>query len=650
MSENITNTSIMSEEIANDVDSIYFTKAGIIIPMVTGSISFLSSMIIISIVMRSMSGIKTTYHRIILFMSSADCLTSLMIALTTMPMPKDVIYPFQMPSYGNIATCEAQGFIFMMGNGLAFCMNGILNIYYLCTLRYNMTEKTFRCYLEIPLFIVSLAIFITLPSIALINQELNPDPTDPYCVPITYPVDCTKADNPECRGEGGRDTWYPATIAVGSLSFFTLMITMALVVHSFYRNERKLRKAVRDNHIKEGDEAYADLQYAQWSSGIITRQALMYIAAFFITWIFGLVQISFFTEPNDTLFVLRMIFQPLQGFFNLIIFAYHKIYIVLISDEDVSFAEAVGIVFLHPDKMKELVFTLDLDLEDDDISICAPRNNHDAENDRSQVLSGFEDVFRDAGAGAEIEFDKPNMANKSPIFISSGGWASIGEERSITYEYYDNVGHNLEDLPDNVDENLEDLPRLNKSSAMESEDDVDGDISMISKDTNDDGISFLSTSINTPLEVTKEAFKDNDSANHLFYPLEQSMLSRRVMIEADLVLNYAESEKQAHNLSAQPLSHPHATPAVDSWLETNIDGGQSSRHDIFAKDGGINNLNEDNEWSVSGAESFAEDSADLRYAQMKEIIAAKSLAASAALSKGNGGTRWRSLFLGKRKK
>ena len=296
------------------------------------------------------------------------------------------------------------------------------------------------------------------------------------------------------------------------------------------------------------------------------------------------------------------------------------------------------------------MFTLDLDLEDDDISICAPRNNHDAENDRSQVLSGFEGVFRDAGAGAEIKFDKQSMADKSPIFISSGGWASIGEERSITYEYYDNVGQNLEDLPDNVGQNLEDLPRLNKSSAMESEDDVDGDISMISKDTNDDGISFLSTSINTPLEVTKEAFKDNDSANHLFYPLEQSMLSRRVMIEADLVLNYAESEKQAHNLSAQPLSHPHATPAVDSWLETNIDGGQSSRHDIFAKDGGINNLNEDNEWSVSGAESFAEDSADLRYAQMKEIIAAKSLAASAALSKGNGGTRWRSWFIGKRKK
>eukprot|EP00979_Chaetoceros_neogracilis_P010560 scaffold2490_cov236-Chaetoceros_neogracile.AAC.6 len=560
-----------------------------------------------------------------------------------------------MPSYGNIATCEAQGLIFIMGNGLAFCMNGILNIYYLCTLRYNITEKTFRCYLEIPLYIAAFVIAITIPYVTLIKDELlNPSPTDPFCVPNTYPLNCTKADNPECRGGGMQGVFAPLFIFTITLGFFTLMVTMALIVHSFYRNARSLRKALKDKPSQEIDAKHAALQYAQESSGIITRQALMYIAAFLITWVFGffnfVLRDSSGSDNMELLSFLRMIFQPLQGFFNLIIFAYHKVYIVLLSDEDVTVGEAFAIVFLHPEKMKELVFTLDLDLEDDDISICAPRNNHDAENDRSQVLSGFEDVFRDAGAGAEIEFDKQSMADKSPIFISSGGWASIGEERSITYEYYDNVGHNLEDLPDNVGHNLEDLPRLNKSSAMESEDDADGDISMISKDTNDDGISFLSTSINTPLEVTKEAFKDNDSANHLFYPLEQSMLSRRVMIEADLVLNYAESEKQAHNLSAQPLSHPHATPALDSWLETNIDGGQSSRHDIFARDGGINNLNEDNEWSVSGAESFAEDSADLRYAQMKEIIAAKSLAASAALSKGNGGTRWRSLFIGKRKK
>ena len=139
-------------------------------------------------------------------MSSADCLTSLAIALTTIPMPKDVIYPFEMPSYGNIATCEAQGLIFMMGNGLGLCMNGILNIYYLCTLRYNMPEKTFRCYLEIPLYIAAFVLCVTVPSVTLIKEELlNPSPSYPFCVPNTYPLGCTKADNPECRGGGDSD-------------------------------------------------------------------------------------------------------------------------------------------------------------------------------------------------------------------------------------------------------------------------------------------------------------------------------------------------------------------------------------------------------------------------------------------------------------
>jgi len=339
-------------------DSFLFTKAGIVIPMVTGSMSFLSSLIIISIVLRSMSGVKTTYHRIILGLSFADCLTSFAIALTTIPMPKDVIYPFQMPSYGSIATCEAQGLVYMIGNGLVFGMNGILNIYYLCTLRYNMPENIFRRYLEIPLCIANTVISITVPSATLIKEELlNPSPTDPYCVPNTYPVDCTKADNPECRGGGGRGAFNPMYLSVITLAFFTLIITMALVVHSFYRNERKLRKAVKDNQIHEGDETYQVLQRAQETSGIITRQAVLYIAAFLITWIFGFVEFCFKETGDDTknkfLPVLRMIFQPLQGFFNLIIFVYHKVQTLRRADDDLTVVEALEKVFLFPDQMED---------------------------------------------------------------------------------------------------------------------------------------------------------------------------------------------------------------------------------------------------------------------------------------------------------
>ena len=110
----------------------YFTWAGFIIPTMTGSLSFLSSLTIVIFILRSKS--NTIYHRILVFLSLSDMITSLAIALTTLPMPRDVIYPFAGPSYGTIGTCEAQGLAYVVGNGLVYSTNGILNFYYACTL------------------------------------------------------------------------------------------------------------------------------------------------------------------------------------------------------------------------------------------------------------------------------------------------------------------------------------------------------------------------------------------------------------------------------------------------------------------------------------------------------------------------------------
>jgi len=417
--------------------SLLFTKTDIIIPMVTGSISFLSSMIIISIVLRSMSGIKTTYHRIILGLSFADCLSSFTIALTTIPMPKDVIYPFDMPSYGNIATCEAQGFVHMVGIILGFCMTGILNIYYVCTLRYNMPERSFRCYLEIPLYIVALVISIA-PTATLIPEDLlNPSSRVPWSAPTTYPLDCTKADNLECRGVGERNNFYPLFLAVIGFAFFTLTTTMALVVHSSYRNERKLRKAVEDDQLGEGDDKYTDFQYAREASLSITRQAMMYIAAFLMTWIFGIIQMTL-TRSHGALFVLRMIFQPLQGLFNLFIFTHHKVHMILLSDEDVKVGEALGIVLLHPARMEDsvLVSNLGLVLEDYYSKGRYTFRNGAVESnsiDKSEVISGFED-----GVGHRIQLDSEEVriSDEASNFVDSEGLVSNGEEGNKIYKHY----------------------------------------------------------------------------------------------------------------------------------------------------------------------------------------------------------------------
>jgi hypothetical protein len=279
-----------------------------------------------------------------------------------------------------------------------------------------MTEKTFRCYLEIPLYIVSLVVSITLPSTALLNQELlNPSPSHPFCVANTYPLDCTKADNPECRGGRGRGALAPLFYCTIILFFFTLMITMALIVHSFYRNARSLRKTLKDNKSQEIDAEYEALKRAQEMSSIIGRQALMYIAAFLITWIFGFANLLWEETGNDNtelLSVLTIIFQPLQGFFNLIIFVYHKVQTLCRADDDLPVAEALENVFLFPSRMEDRATVSNLNMVIDQFVVDQQRS---FENRRTKAMNPYD---RRVGSEDSVvvgrgDFDDSDVATMS---------------------------------------------------------------------------------------------------------------------------------------------------------------------------------------------------------------------------------------------
>ena len=82
-----------------------------ILPLVSGTLSFLASAMIILIILRSEVGLQTTYHRIMFFMSCCDILGSLSVATTTFPLPSEmpgVIYDFDAPRIGNTKSCEVQ--------------------------------------------------------------------------------------------------------------------------------------------------------------------------------------------------------------------------------------------------------------------------------------------------------------------------------------------------------------------------------------------------------------------------------------------------------------------------------------------------------------------------------------------------------------
>ena len=322
------------------MSSFYFTKAGYVIPMCTGTISLLSSALVLWVIVRSR--VYTTYHQIICFMSSWDVVLSLSIGLTSIPMPKDVLYPFQGPVYGNTFTCEAQAFAFLLGSGFTLSSNMFLNIYYLCTIRYNVEEKKFRKYAW-PLFLLfSTVLTLWMSMQLLITGSLNPTPYESFCIVGTYPVSCNAHDIPCIRGSLSPYMQYYFSMYVYTfvgIQVVILFVSMILIVYTFHTKSRDWR---RRGYVQNQTN---DEQFKESMTRAITKQALMYILAFMLTWSFTIV--SFFKDTTE-IAIAKQIFQPLQGFFNAAIFVYHKVYIIRRCDQDLSIREALYQVLIRP--------------------------------------------------------------------------------------------------------------------------------------------------------------------------------------------------------------------------------------------------------------------------------------------------------------
>jgi len=366
--------------------TFYLTTAGFVIPSVTGSLSCISSLAIIYIIVRSKS--NTTYHRILFLMSFCDTLGSFAIALTTIPMPKDVIYPFAGPSYGNTATCEAQGLVYITGSAIVISMNGILNIYYVCTLRYKMKAETFSKIIEPILTVFAIAVPVVTIITVLANQGLiNPSLYESYCSVGTYPgaVGSNERDDTE-RSRGGGSN---GIVQFRFVFFFTMVTglgtlatSMFLIILTFYQSERSVKRTrttMMQEHVKEdgsptdtptetttdGPHSTTNINKQEEEAGhqesqhnmtkTITIQALMYLGAFVFTWIFSVLgQLGDVFLQNYWIQALKLVFQPLQGFFNMLIFIHHKVYNLRRTNKDLSVSEALLIIFAAPSMISEV--------------------------------------------------------------------------------------------------------------------------------------------------------------------------------------------------------------------------------------------------------------------------------------------------------
>ena len=158
--------------------ALFNDSFGVIAPRITGSLSAISSSLIIFIIFRSTKKLRTIYHRLMFAISFADILGSIAMALTTLPMPdipgSDEIEGTRL---GNIQTCEAQGFFFVFGVFTMFTYNGMLCVYYTCVIAFGMEEQNVTRRVEpfLHLFSLSCGLGAAVPPLFL--EMYNPTGT-----------------------------------------------------------------------------------------------------------------------------------------------------------------------------------------------------------------------------------------------------------------------------------------------------------------------------------------------------------------------------------------------------------------------------------------------------------------------------------------
>mmetsp|Transcript_7810 Transcript_7810/g.8599 ORF Transcript_7810/g.8599 Transcript_7810/m.8599 type:complete len:479 (+) Transcript_7810:191-1627(+) len=329
-----------------------------ITPMISGVLSFISSSTILVMILRSETKLNKPHRRLIFAMSFYDVLKSLTVIASRYPVPAGT----SMWAFGNSGTCSAQGFLNQVGSTGSPFYSFSLAILYLCIIKYDMREITFRKKFEpfihvIPnLWVWSTAIFLG------VSGYMNNNGNGCWIAP--YPINCIDNPDVDCiRGENAIVyKWIFAGVPVlicfvGSVIIMVLICTTVLNQHRTRRHSNSSRVPVRstisqqqassetprsNNRISarflrlfsSNETVYQPKSPASFASGLslgqarnrnkeVVQQALLFIAAFLGSNLFTYINNIVFQVTGETPYWLAFIARTvngLQGLFNVLVF------------------------------------------------------------------------------------------------------------------------------------------------------------------------------------------------------------------------------------------------------------------------------------------------------------------------------------------
>ena len=253
-------------------------------------------------------------------------------------MPRDIgnIYSYPAKSFGTVGTCSAQAFTLLFGLLFTCCGTLLLYIYYLCTMRFKISEESFRKYAGPIFLLLSVPASLALPLVLLRADLFNPMPNSPFCGSNRFPADCDLNEGNACMRGSFEDFSKYKMITLSyvgilcTILFIVLVISMGLIVS--YVN--------RASHMDEDGRGLIPKK----RRNVILWQVFGYIVVCLSTW--TVLGASILMKRKGNFWVMALL-----GFLNMILFVSHGIYSHRNVTTD-SLHEALKIMILSPNRLK----------------------------------------------------------------------------------------------------------------------------------------------------------------------------------------------------------------------------------------------------------------------------------------------------------
>lgn len=159
-----------------------------------------------------------------------------------------------------------------------------------------------------------------------------------------YPYECIFDDKVECQ-RGTVTANFVMELVFLCFAFIAILLVAGFMIGIIIFQFITIHLPLDDRSTNSGQRS---LKF------VVAKQALMYLSAFLLSW--GLIPLTFFFPQNLTLQKISFVIFPLQGFFNAIIFFYHKVFNIKMQhgENEVSTKKALYYIFFKPDNVYEI--------------------------------------------------------------------------------------------------------------------------------------------------------------------------------------------------------------------------------------------------------------------------------------------------------